>query len=83
MPQANATGQKPTVENPIVVSYVWLEANGVFHNRMDCQRKRAAGFLAPLQLSPNRIGWLLHEVQAWLEGRPRRPSNAAKTGEEG
>jgi hypothetical protein len=71
--QGSATGQKPEIH------YAWLEAKGVFRNRMDCQRKRPADFPQPLQLSPN-FCWTLRDVLAWIEARPRRPSNAAKTG---
>jgi hypothetical protein len=77
--QGNAAGQKPEIQNPVIVDYAWFEAKGVFHNRMDCQRKRPAGFLQSRQLSPN-FCWTLRDVLAWIEARARRPSNAAKTG---
>lgn len=28
-------------------------------------------FPAPLQLSPGRIAWVAHSVDAWIESRPR------------
>ena len=33
---------------------------------------RAGKFPAPIQLGPNSIGWYEHEVERWLETRPRR-----------
>ncbi len=44
---------------------------------------RAGKFPAPIQLGPNSIGWYEHEVERWLETRPRRtygvePTHMAK-----
>jgi hypothetical protein len=64
---------------PILVNYKWLEAAGVFSNRMDCHRKRLEGFPAPLQLSENKIAWKWSEVQEWLASRPRRMPGTKKT----
>ncbi len=33
-------------------------------------------FPAPMQLGPNAIGWYEHEIDAWLESRPRVTSAA-------
>jgi prophage regulatory protein len=33
------------------------------------RRRRAGDFPEPIQLSPGRIGWLEHEVDAWLAAR--------------
>ncbi len=32
---------------------------------------RRGEFPAPIQLTPNRVGWLSEEVDAWLVSRPR------------
>lgn len=32
---------------------------------------RAAKFPAPLKLSSHKIGWLKHEIDAWIRNRPR------------
>ena len=37
---------------------------------------RAGKFPAPIQLGPNSIGWYEHEVERWLESRPRRTYGA-------
>lgn len=31
---------------------------------------RKKEFPAPRQLSPRRVGWLVREIEEWLEGRP-------------
>jgi prophage regulatory protein len=33
---------------------------------------RANAFPAPLEIGPNAIGWPTHEVDAWIQTRPRR-----------
>ncbi len=33
---------------------------------------RRGDFPAPLELAPNRVGWLHEEIDAWLASRPRR-----------
>ena len=33
---------------------------------------RRGAFPAPLELAPNRVGWLHEEIDAWLASRPRR-----------
>ncbi len=33
---------------------------------------RAGTFPPPIQLGPNSIGWYEHEIEHWLESRPRR-----------
>ncbi len=37
---------------------------------------RAGKFPPPIQLGPNSIGWYEHEVERWLETRPRRTYGA-------
>ena len=37
---------------------------------------RAGTFPPPIQLGPNSIGWYEHEVEHWLETRPRRTYGA-------
>jgi Prophage CP4-57 regulatory protein (AlpA) len=80
LPQATgrkSPGQNDPAPGQLIVDYNFLKAKGVFTNRVDAARKRAAGFPTPIELSPNRIGWFWHEVEAWLAARPRR---APKTG---
>ena len=33
---------------------------------------REGSFPAPVELSPNKLGWFEDEIDAWLESRPRR-----------
>jgi prophage regulatory protein len=35
------------------------------------RRMKAGDFPLSLQLTPNKIGWFLDEVEAWMESRPR------------
>jgi hypothetical protein len=71
-------GQKPQDDpDPLMVDFNWLKAAGIFTNRVDAARKRAADFPAAVEMSPNRIGWHLHEVRQWLASRPRRISSPA------
>jgi hypothetical protein len=75
MPQENPPGITPGDHNeqhPIIVDYRYLLAQGIFTNRVDAARKRAADFPAAIELSPGRIGWFWHEVAEWLASRPRR-----------
>ncbi len=37
---------------------------------------RAGTFPPPIQLGPNSIGWYEHEIERWLETRPRRTYGA-------
>ena len=37
---------------------------------------RAGTFPPPIQLGPNSIGWYEHEIEHWLESRPRRTYGA-------
>lgn len=50
---------------PQVRELVPLSRVSVWHLR------RNGDFPAPLRLSPNRVGWRLSEVRAWIEGRQR------------
>ncbi len=34
-------------------------------------RSPSSGFPRPIQLGPNRIGWLTSEIEEWLATRPR------------
>lgn len=41
--------------------------------RSTINRMIATGtFPQPVKLTDHRIGWYLHEVQAWMSSRPRR-----------
>lgn len=35
------------------------------------RRMRAGDFPLSVQLTPNKIGWFLDEIEAWMESRPR------------
>ena len=35
------------------------------------RKTRSGDFPAPIQLGPNSVGWLEHEVDAWVANRPR------------
>lgn len=35
------------------------------------RKVKGGHFPPPLQLGPNRVGWLASEVQEWLKSRPR------------
>ena len=42
------------------------------YSRQHVARLEAAGrFPSRRQLGPCRVGWYLHEVEAWIESRPR------------
>jgi hypothetical protein len=56
----------------IYVSYVDLPNHGVpRYTRVHLGRMMAAGLFPPAyQLSPNRIGWLLSDLETWKQNRP-------------
>jgi prophage regulatory protein len=35
------------------------------------RRMKAGDFPLSLQLTPSKIGWFLHEIEAWVDSRPR------------
>lgn len=49
-----------------VVSRVGLSRSTIY------EMIRRGEFPAPIELGPNRVGWLSDEIDAWLATRPRR-----------
>ena len=43
------------------------------------RRVRAGTFPPPVELGVNSVGWPEQEIQAWIEGRPRRRYGADAT----
>ena len=56
----------------VYVSYAELPNHGVpRYTRVHLGRMMSAGLFPPAyQLSPNRIGWLLSDLETWKQNRP-------------
>jgi prophage regulatory protein len=63
-----------------VVTFPELKPNyGIGYCRIHLNRLVKAGeFPAPIQLSPNRIGWRQSDIEGWLESRPMKPLAVAR-----
>jgi predicted DNA-binding transcriptional regulator AlpA len=61
---------------------------GIWYSRTHIRRisdpksKWYQGFPQPIERSPGRIGWWEHEIDAWLETRPRRKPTSSLPDEE-
>jgi prophage regulatory protein len=59
----------PVVTDQRVVVLEQLPSLGVYYSRVHLDRLEKAGrFPRHVQIGPGRIGWLQHEVEAWVAG---------------
>jgi prophage regulatory protein len=64
----------------VIVAYPQLRERGIPFSRVHLRRLIAAGdFPPPVQLGPHSIGWLAHEIDAWLDARADARSADAAT----
>jgi predicted DNA-binding transcriptional regulator AlpA len=70
--QLESTAQSSPTSARVLVSYKNLPTAAKYSRAHIDRLIEHEGFPAPIRVSANRVAWWLHEVEAWLNGRPRR-----------